>query len=334
MLNLNLNTLSSKLTEQQRGVFTGLVSASFVLYGGGGGGTTNDGGGGGGGAGMVVSGALHIVPNVTYNVIVGSGASASLFNSSSNNPTKAESSWMYGSNIVSTNPFTASAGGGFCAGTGSAGPSGTWAYRAGGASGDGFVYLSPSVSSSYPSYTGGPVNLTSGLAGGGAGSGQNGFSGSIGEGGSGSLIISSSFQTFGYYSASIVVSPYSGSDGTIEYALGAAGGGGGARLSLSTEPAGGFFGGSGQAGSPGGFNTPNGFGPGGGGAGLGFGGAPAGNGGDGRAYIIYCGLPKMDVTNATTTYDTVHNRTIHVFNKGTGSFQFNFEKYGSVEGCQ
>lgn len=79
MLNLNLNTLSSKLTEQQRGVFTGLVSASFVLYGGGGGGSTNNGGGGGGGAGMVVSGALHIVPNVTYNVIVGSGASASFF---------------------------------------------------------------------------------------------------------------------------------------------------------------------------------------------------------------------------------------------------------------
>lgn len=239
---------------------------------------------------------------------------------------------MSGPNIVSTNPFTASAGGGFCAGTGSAGPSGTWGYRAGGASGDGFVYLSPSVSASYPSYTGGAVNLTSGLAGGGAGSAQNGYPGEIGEGGSGSLIISSSLQTFGYYSASVVVAPYSGSDGTIGYALGAAGGGGGARLSLSTEPAGGFFGGGTQI--PLAAFGSNGFGPGAGGAGLGFGGAPAGNGGDGRAYIIYCGLPKMDVTNATTTYDTVHNRTIHVFDKGTGSFQFNFEKYGSIEGCQ
>lgn len=332
MLNLNLNTLSSKLTEQPRGVFTGLISASFVLYGGGGGGSTNNGGGGGGGAGMVVSGALQIVPNVTYNVIVGSGASASLFNSSSNNPNKAETSWMYGSNIVSANPFTASAGGGFCAGTGSAGPSGTWAYRTGGASGAGFVYLSPSVSSSYPSYAGGAVNLTSGLSGGGAGSGQNGYPGDIGVGGSGSLIISSSFQTYGYYSSSVVVSPYSGSDGTIGYALGAAGGGAGARLTFSTEPAGGFFGGGTQI--PLAAFGSNGYGPGAGGAGLGYGGAPAGNGGDGKAYIIYCGAPKMDVTNATTIYDTRLNTTVHIFNKGTGSFNFNFEKYGSIPGCQ
>lgn len=313
MLNLNLNTLSSKLYEQPRGVFTGLVSASFVLYGGGGAGSPvqtfpSPGAGGGGGAAMVVSSSFHVVPNVTYTVVVGSGGSGSLSIPSFDG----EDSFLYGFNQLDSIPLTAKAGGGQAA-----------SGSTGGNSGDGYVYLRPGVSSSYSSYTGalGVSSLATG--GGGAGSANSGST--LGVGGDGALVASSSFQTFGYYSSSFVTS-YT-PDANLSFALGAAGGGAGG----NNGGGGGFFGG-GDTNAPG-FQRL-GFGPGAGGQGTGDSGGASGNGGDGRCFIIYCGAPKMDVTNATTTYDEVHNRTIHIFNKGTGSFYFDFEKYGAILGCQ
>jgi hypothetical protein len=336
MLNLNLNTLSSKLTEQPRGIFQGLVSASFVLYGGGGAGGINNFCGGGGGAGMVVSGSIHIVPNVTYDVIVGAGGSGSIANTALDG----EDSFLYGFMQLPSIPMSAKAGGG------KAGPVADGQgddARKGANSGDGYVYLRPGVSSSYPAFLGGASAFASQLgrpsqlaSGGGAGSGQNGGDGiqvfngfgQGGPGGNGALVASSSLQTFGYYSSSYVTSYTPG--GEIEFALGAAGGGGGgSSLTAPTGP-GGFYGG-------GDTNAPSferiGWGPGAGGCGSFYTGGGSGNGGDGRCFLIYCGVPKMDVTNATTTYDAVHNRTIHLFNKGTGSFYFDFEKYGTLEGC-
>jgi hypothetical protein len=337
MLNLNLNTLSSKLTEQQRGAFTGLVSASFVLYGGGGAGGINNFDGGGGGAAMVVSSSIHIVPNVTYDVIVGAGGSGSV-----STAFDGEDSFLYGFMQLPSIPMSAKAGGG------KAGPVATGSSdnaRKGGNSGDGYVYLRPGVSSSYPAFLGGngAFQQAGGFApnyaaGGGAGSGQNGENGvaapagaggNSGDGGTGALVISSSFQTFGYYSSSYVTSYTPG--GEIQFALGAAGGGGGGSSTTAVIGAGGLFGG-GSSNAPG-FELIA-FGPGAGGGGSLHTGGASGNGGDGRCFLIYCGVPKMDVTNATTTYDTVHNRTIHIFNKGTGSFYFDFEKYGAIEGCQ
>jgi hypothetical protein len=326
MLNLNLNTLSSKLTEQQRGAFTGLVSASFVLYGGGGAGDNTGLDSGGGGAAMVVSGSIHMVPNLTYTVIVGGGNSASIWNGT---PVQAQSSWIYGSNQLTSIPFTASAGGGFNGGreTGSLNDY----FRNGGNSGAGFVYFRPGVTSSYSAYIGGVYGgLPGKSAAGGAGSGQNGANGTgtlAGAGGNGYQTISSSLQTFGYYSSSIVAdapSPIL----PLSVALGAAGGGMGGTKDLQPSITA-FFGG-GNADQE--YNDA--YGPGSAGCGVPYFGAPAGNGGDGRCFIIYCGVPKMDVTNATTTYDAVHNRTIHIFSKGTGSFYFDFEKYGALEGCQ
>jgi hypothetical protein len=338
MLNLNLNTLSSKLTEQQRGAFTGLVSASFVLYGGGGPGGINANGGGGGGAGMVVSGSIHMVPNVTYTVIVGAGSSGSI----SGTLTKGEDSFLYGFNQLASIPMSVKAGGGQPGATSGGGSS----ALDGGASGDGYLYLAPGVSSSYPSKAGGLGNITSDTfgtyyaAGGGGGStqvgedgvsGPSGTGGNAGNGGSGSLLISSSLQTFGYYSSSYVTSYTPGAPSGISYALGAAGGGAGGTALTAISGQGGFYGG-GAANAP--LFERLGWGPGAGGGGSYYTGGGSGNGGDGRCWIIYCGVPKMDVTNATTTYDAVHNRTIHIFNKGTGSFYFNFEKYGAIEGCQ
>lgn len=307
MLNLNLNTLSSKLTEQPRGVFQGLVSASFVLYGGGGAGSPL-GNGGGGGAGMVVSSSFHVVPNASYTVIVGAGGSGSVTYPVFNG----EDSFLYGFNQLTSIPMSAYAGGGGAANG-----------KTGGNSGNGYVYLRPGVSSSYSSYPGALDYLSTDAGGGGGGSAE---SGSIyGNGGDGALVASSSLQTFGYYSSSFVTSYTPDTD--IAFALGAAGGGAGG----GNFAGGGFWGG-------GDGNAPTferiGWGPGGGGSGTPSLGGASGNGGDGRCFLIYCGLPKMDVTNATTTYDTVHNRTIHIFNKGTGSFYFDFEKYGSIEGCQ
>lgn len=334
MLNLNLNTLSSKLTEQQRGVFTGLVSASFVLYGGGGPGGYNNNGGGGGGASMVVSSSFHVVPNVTYTVIVGAGASGSI---SPGSLPKGEDSFLYGFNRLASIPMSAKAGGG---NPGAVSGGGSAALD-GGASGDGYLYLAPGVSSSYTSKAGGLGNITSDTfgtyyaAGGGGGSsqpGQNGVARSrTGAGGNGAAVISSSLQTFGYYSSSLVTSYDGDNSQFLATALGAAGGGGGGIPPGGGVGAGGFFGGGSQ-------NAPTferiAWAPGAGGGGNFSTGGPSGNGADGRCWIIYCGVPKMDVTNATTTYDPVHNRTIHIFNKGTGSFYFSFEKYGAIPGCQ
>lgn len=326
MLNLNINTLYSKLNEQPRGVFTPLISASFVLIGGGGGGS-NTTGGGGAGAGCVVSGSFNMVVGYTYTVIVGSANSASIYGGTE---IKAEDSWIFGYNNNEFTSSTVKAGGGYNGGR-AAGPQ---AFRNGGNSGNGFYYIAPNQSQSFSSFTGGNYNSqgtapqpTYYAAGGGAGSSQNGedgFSGGgAGDGGNGFPIISSSFQTYGYYSSSCVTPPICDPIGKQATSLGAAGGGCGGSDVAASAGNGGFYGGGNE-----GYNA---YGPGSGGAGSGIG-FQATNGGDGTAVIVYCGRPKMNITNGTTTYDSANDRTIHTFNKGTGSFVYDAE-YITIPGC-
>jgi hypothetical protein len=163
MLNLNFNTLYSKLAEQPRGYFQPTVSASFFLYGAGGAGgfaTTGDNsnyrGGAGGGAGMVVSGSINITPDSEYTFIIP--------NSCSLTDTKGEDSFFSGYDNDTLFPISVRAGGGSRAPY----PEST----AGGNSGDG-VYNHPNFTASYAAKTGG-----GGFPGygGGAGSHTNGTS--------------------------------------------------------------------------------------------------------------------------------------------------------------
>lgn len=322
MLNLNLNTLSSKLTEQPRGIFTPRFSASFFLYGGGGHGgnavdPVNPGTGavgGGGGAGMVVSGSITFVPYLEYTVTVGTG-SQSISGS-------AGFSQMEGWDFNETRPIKAYAGGGQNGNPGDV-------YRKGGNSGDGY-YQTPEGTSSYSAYTGGTgttQNIAGSIftaAGGGAGSGQNGVNGVVnqnpaanisGGGGSGSL------ATIEDYDPSVIAP---GPATTyLSSSLGAAGGGTGGGPGQDGSPFGsvgprGFYGG----GAP--FNTPfesSGFSYGAGGAGASISATtPAGAGYQGTLIITYCGQPKLDVVNGTTTFDGTN--TVHIFNTGSGTFTY------------
>lgn len=337
MLNLNFNILNSKLNEQPRGVFEGLVSASFVLYGGGGGGASNGIGGGGGGAGMVVSGALHIARDGVYTVIVGGGASASAFvpNTTAN---KGGDSWIYGWTQDTFTTMSVKAGGGFCGGF----VSGTLdndQYRNGGSSGDGYIYFRAGVSSSFPALAGtayDPNNLAAGGGGGSAGRGNENRGGVTGNGGNGKMISGSNFQTFGYYEA-LPIGPGADDPEWIAAAsssLGAAGGGGGGQISADAGGIGGQFGGgNGNAVPPYDTTYATAYYPGAGGGGKNYqGGGEAGNGADGRAYLIYCGVPKLQITNGSTIYNAQFNRTVHIFEKGTGSFVFT-NQYWQTPGC-
>ena len=222
MLNLNLNTLYSKLAEQPRGYNQPSVSASFFLYGAGGPGalaTTGDGssfrGGGGGGAGMIVSGTINITPDAEYTFTIP--------NSSSNQDAKGGDAFFYGYDGDTTLPISVRAGGGFRP---------TRQTYLGGNSGDG-VYNHPNFTASYSAYTGGTGNVridTEYGYGGGAGSGQNGgssfFNGTqtSGTGGNG---VTSSITLWGWEGTFIQPSQFLPAEGLTYLTIGAAGGGAG-----------------------------------------------------------------------------------------------------------
>lgn len=319
MLNLNLNTLSSKLTEQPRGIFSPRFSASFFLYGGGGHGgpavdDVNPGTaaiGGGGGAGMVVSGSITFVPYLEYTTTIGTG-SQSISGS-------AGFSVMEGWDFSETRPIKAY----------SAGGKNGEEKGEGGDSGDGY-YQTPEGTASYSAYTGGSrvvQNLSGDIycaAGGGAGSAMNGVNGTVsqspggnisGGGGSGSL------ATIETYDPSVVapgpaIQILSGSIGA---AGGGTGGGPGQNgLAFGNVGPRGFYGGGSVANTP--FDA-SGFSYGAGGAGASISATtPAGKGYQGTLIITYCGEPKLDITNGTTTFDGTN--TVHIFNTGSGTFVY------------
>jgi hypothetical protein len=330
MLNLNFNTLYSKLAEQERGYNQPTVSASFFLYGAGGPGafaTTGDNqnfrGGGGGGAGMVVSGSINITPDSEYTFIIP--------NTSSRTDTKGEDSFFYGYDNDTQFPISVRAGGGFRP---------TRETYLGGNSGNG-VYNHPNFTASYSSYTGGLGTSSGGTEygyGGGAGSAQNGGNATVGGGpgpvtsGNGGNGVTSSITLWGWEGTLIqpLAPPFD--TGITNLQIGSAGGGGGDKdqRDLGTPSIAGISGSVG-GGDPEPGVIPeyiNGLTPGAGGAGDTIAGITpitttneSGVGGTGALIITYAGIPKLQFTgNVVTEYDAVNNATAHLVSYGTGSF--------------
>lgn len=321
MLNLNLNTISSKLSEQPRGIFSPRFSASFFLYGGGGNGgpavdtvnPTVGAIGGGGGAGMVVSGSISFVPYLEYTTTIGTG-SQSISGS-------AGFSQMEGYDFNETRPIKAYAAGG----------KNGEEQGVGGDSGDGY-YQTPEGTASYSAYIGGTrtlVNLAGDLycaAGGGAGSAMNGVNGTAsqtpsanisGGGGSGSL------ATIETYDPSVAAPGPFGQilSGSIGAAGGGTGGGPGQNgLAFGEVGPRGFYGGGTSVPDEAGIGT-NAFSYGAGGAGASISATSvAGKGYEGTLIITYCGEPKLDIINGTTSFDGTN--TVHIFNTGSGTFVY------------
>jgi hypothetical protein len=336
MLNLNFNTLYSKLAEQPRGYYQPTVSASFFLYGAGGAGgfaTTGDNsnyrGGAGGGAGMIVSGTINITPDSEYTFIIP--------NSCSRTDTKGEDSFFNGYDGDTIYPISVRAGGGYR-------PPYPNSFN-GGNSGDG-VYNHPNFTASYSAKTAGIGVFNTGY-GGGAGSHTNGGapSSSLGvlKGGSGGNGITSSITLFGWSGSFIDPSQFLPNEGLTSSTIGSAGGGAADRWQFTT--------GDGLTGNPGdhgvvngGVAPPgtvvdniagivNGRGPGAGGSGdtINFTTSittsnASGVGGAGALIITYTGIPKLQFSGSVVTnYDAVNNATAHwvLYNastNGTGSF--------------
>lgn len=339
MLNLNFNTIYSKLAEQPRGYNQPYVSASFFLYGAGGpgalalpGDNENFRGGGGGGAGMIVSGTINITPDSVYTFTIP--------NSSSATDTKGGDSTFNGFDNDGVFPISAIAGGGFRP---------TRQTMLGGNSGTG-VYNHPNFTASYSGFASGSGNTVfdpSGPTttdcgyGAGAGSGQNGGSSFVsssvspiqnqqksGTGGNG---VTSSITLWGWEG----ILPFTSSVNAVtDLTIGAAGGGGADRdqrsLILGTPPL------IGAAGEPNGGDpgiTNNAKGPGAGGGGntiLGITPITASNnpgmGGTGAFIIIYPGIPKLQFSGSVeTVYYAQNNATAHMVThnqatNGSGSF--------------
>jgi hypothetical protein len=328
MLNLNFNTLYSKLAEQERGYNQPTVSASFFLYGAGGAGAyvtvgdnPNHRGGGGGGAGMVVSGSINITPDAQYTFVIPTGSLTT--------DTKGNDAFFNGYDNDTQFPISVRAGGGF---------RGSTDTLSGGNSGDG-VYNHPNFTASYSAKTGGGGNYPTGY-GGGAGSGFNGnaptrvttVGGTTDFGGNGGNGVTSSITLWGWEGSLGL--------GVSNTTIGSAGGGAGDRMHVVGPGASTV-----QPGSPGiangGTATPvrNATGPGAGGGGdtlftgvEGFSQPPipgpnnSGVGFGGALVITYAGVPKLQFSGSVVTnYDTVNNATAHLVlydaaTDGTGSF--------------
>jgi hypothetical protein len=150
--------ISASLTEYSIPVFTLNVTASG---GGGGGGATSIGTsiGGGGGGGMAVSSSIIIVPNVVYNIYVGSGSAVGQ---------NGDFTYVNGYNNCPNVTYNMFAGGGQAGGTGPAG-----SYINGGDSGIGYIVEGSLTSSFYSKFSGGTGSINLGpfpitAAGGGA----------------------------------------------------------------------------------------------------------------------------------------------------------------------
>jgi hypothetical protein len=335
MLNLNFNTLYSKLAEQERGYNQPTVSASFFLYGAGGAGgfaTTGDNsnyrGGGGGGAGMIVSGTINITPDSEYTFIIP--------NSCSLTDTKGEDSFFYGYDNDTQFPISVRAGGGYRAPY----PDST----AGGNSGDG-VYNHPNFTASYaakiggggfPGYGGGAGSHTNG---GNPTGGTSGVSLKSGNGGNG---ITSSITLWGWEGTFIQPTIFLPNEGLTNLTIGSAGGGAADKWQANVggvPPSTGDNGVVNGGVAPPGTAVDNvpgiisGRGPGAGGAGNTIPGTTAitttnasGVGGAGALIITYAGIPKLQFSGSVVTnYDAVNNATAHwviydASTNGTGSF--------------
>jgi hypothetical protein len=324
MLNLNYNINPSKGPGNCRGEVKFNYSASLLVVGGGGGGASGDSdsgvlktGGGGGGAG-IYTGSISIVPNVIYNIIVGTGGvggPAPQFGPGVANGTNGTTSSFVGFDDSDTNLLSISASGGF-GGLRGNGTNGGVGGNSGTLTINGLLISS--------SKAGGAGGATTGGAGGGASmidvGDVGGVGGSIAGGGNGGLAI---YNT-------IIANP--------DFTVGGGGGGGSV-----ANPSSGDLG-------PAGLPDPNGdprSGGAGGGAGnttgtrnaddaISFGGGGGGGattnianvrsaGGDGSNGVViikYAGEPKAFVTNATTT--TSGGFTTHTFNTGTGTFLYTY----------
>ena len=335
MLNLNFNTLYSKLAEQERGYNQPTVSASFFLYGAGGAGayvTVGDNpnfrGGGGGGAGMVVSGSINITPDAQYTFVIPTGSLTT--------DTKGDDAFFNGYDNDTLFPISVRAGGGYRGSTNT---------LSGGNSGDG-VYNHPNFTASYSAKTGGGGAEPTGY-GGGAGSGFNGNAptrvttpgGVTDFGGNGGNGITSSITLFGWEGSLIDPTVVPSSEGVTHLSIGSAGGGAGDRFHFVGPGASTVQDGSrGIANGGTAFNPRNGKGPGAGGGGdtlfTGGGGSQppitgpnnSGVGFGGALVIVYAGIPKLQFSGSVVTnYDVVNNATAHMVlydasTDGTGSF--------------
>lgn len=310
MLNLNYNINKAIGGAGCIGVMKYNYSASILIAAGGGGGAagvpnlgtgTKRLSGGGGGGGAYYSTDISIVPNVTYNITVGSyGIGGTNSVSASNGQTSS----FFGFNDFDVSPLNIITAGGLAGKIGNGVNGGT-----GGNSGN-IIINGIEVT---PSKLGGPGGALEGGAGGGASILENGLSGSTQSGGNGGK-----------------ASPiFFGLQNTI-----GGGGGGGARTPL--DPAGianpndlarsgGYGGGIGTATSgQSGVSGLSYAGGGGGGASDNVGGGykNGGNGSKGVVIIKYAGKPKATVTNATTVYDG--SFTTHTFETGSGTFTYTY----------
>ena len=328
MLNLNYNINNALAGGGFRNPVDYNYTASLLIVGGGGGGATGltDGGvfrtGGGGGGAGVYTGSISIVPNVVYNITVGTGGGggpAPQFGPGASNGGNGTTSSLAGYNISDTNFLSISASGGFGGVSGSGviggvgGNSGTVAIN-------GLL-----ISSSRLGGAGGPqgTSAPAGGAGGGASMIDNGSDGQSGNeiapaGGQGGL---------GIYNT-IIPNP--------NFTVGG-GGGGGSRGSTSNDtlgaaglpdPSGDDR--SGGRGGGSGFGLPDrnavsaiSYGGGGGGGAttnIANVRAAGGAGSNGVVIIRYAGQPKAFVTNATTV--TADGFTTHTFLPGTGTLLY------------
>jgi hypothetical protein len=320
MLNLNYNINNALAGGGFRNPADYNYTASLLIVGGGGGGATGltdsgvRSGGGGGGAG-VYTGSISIVPNVAYNITVGTGGQggpAPEFGPGASNGGNGTTSSLAGYNISDTNFLSISASGGF------GGVSGSGVI--GGVGGNsGTVSINGLLISS--SRLGGTGGTSTGAGGGGASmiddgsAGDNGGPAAGGQGGLGiynTIIPNPNFTVGGGGGGGATSDPSSGT-------LGAAG----LPDPSGDERSGGRGGGSG-IGVPdrNGVNAISYGGGGGGGATTNIANvrAAGGNGSDGVVIIKYAGVPKAFVTNATTT--TEDGFTTHTFLPGSGTLLY------------
>lgn len=322
MLNLNYNINPSGGAGNCRGEVKFNYSASILVVGGGGGGATgntdnvNSGstirtGGGGGGAG-VYTGSISIVPNVTYNIVVGTGGVGGGGNEAgARNGTNGTTSSFVGFNDSDTITLAISASGGF-GGLRGNGTNGGVGGNSGTLTINGLLISS--------SRAGGAGGTTRGGGGGGASMIDVGSSGATGgstaAGGQGGLAIYNTiipnpdFTVGGGGGGGSVANPSSGDlgpaglpDPFTDARSGGWGGGSGTGTSTTNGVSGISYGGGGGGGAT--TNIANVY-------------ASGGDGSNGVVIIKYAGQPKAFVTNATTT--TEGGFTSHIFSTGSGTF--------------
>ena len=308
MLNLNYNINDALGGGGCIGVTKFNYSASLLVVGGGGGGATGApggprrSGGGGGGAG-VYSGSLSIIPNVTYNITVGTAGIGGGIVSASNG-TNGQTSSFVGFDDNDTNPLTITTTGGFGGQFGN-GTVGGVGGNSGTSTINGLLISSSRI--------GGAGGELEGGGGGGASIIQNGLPGSSQSGGNGGLAIYAPLLPNPDYTvgggggggASTPTNPAGVPNPQSDPRSGGAGGGTGGGTGIQSGQNAASFGGGGGGGAS--ANPPGGFGAG-------------GDGSNGVVIIRYAGEPKAFVTNATTT--TADGFTTHLFETGSGTFTY------------